>query len=309
MSCVASSTNLDQPAADPCPLLSINSSLKSQRPPSLPSSLLQPPLPPPPPPPPPLDERCSICMEDEDGNPTVRLSCKHVFHKQCLDAQVAAKSPSPRLTFGYLCCALCRAPMSRDVEIDGLADHFDLQDRVHTVCRLSAIEDSAISGLTSMPMVRAFEAVMREMAAYRCARCETVYCGGKASCAGNTDPNKLLCQDCTWRDAKSDHKCRVHGASKAIFKCDCCCSVATFDCSGNHYCDDCHGRVNDGGTSRPECRGRVTDKCPLSLFHPPNQPRNHDVAKNGFVIGCSSCLGIDSFCEQAAVSSQTSQRF
>ena len=125
MSCVASSTNLDQPAADPCPLLSINSSLKSQRPPSLPSSLLQPPLPPPPPPPPPLDERCSICMEDEDGNPTVRLSCKHVFHKQCLDAQVAAKSPSPRLTFGYLCCALCRAPMSRDVEIDkGRLDSF-----------------------------------------------------------------------------------------------------------------------------------------------------------------------------------------
>lgn len=253
-------------------------------------------------------DACSICMEQDDKE-LVTLACKHRFHKACLQAQVAAQSPTIRLTFGYLRCALCRMFMNRDV-IEGLHAHFDLCDQVHAVCRKRALEDCAIEGLISQPSDKAYEVVMEEMAAYRCARCQAVYCGGRVECAANVDvdPTSLLCHDCAWRDAKSTHKCEVHGARKAVFKCDCCCAIATYDCSGNHYCDSCHQSVNDGVTIRPNCRGRVQDCCPLSLLHPPNQPRNHSVRKKGFVVGCIACLGIDGHCEMA-VSNETAGAF
>ena len=255
-----------------------------------------------------MSKQCAICMGE--GDATIRLDCSHEFHKACLEAQVASGSMTrPRLTFGFLRCALCRTPMLPDV-IDGLKPHLELQSRVQAVCLARAREDGTIDGLDTMAPAAANDAVLQEMAAYHCARCEAVFCAGKAECAGNADPDPitLLCQDCAWRDAKSDHKCRMHGASKAVYKCDCCCSVATFDCSGNHYCDWCHSHHTDGGTSRPECRGRVCDRCPLSLPHPPNQSRNHNVQKSGFVIGCTACLGIDSMCEMQ-ISSASVQRF
>ena len=246
----------------------------------------------------------------ESGGDLVRLDCQHTYHKACLEAQVAAGSSGPRITFGFLGCAQCRMQMRRDA-VDGLAPHYDLQERVHECCLKRAKEDGTIPGLDSMPAPVAFNAVMTKMAAYLCARCETVYCGGKVDCAAQADldPTTLLCQDCAWRESKSDHKCRTHGPSKAIFKCDSCCSVATFDCSGNHYCDACHGSVSDGQVVRPECRGRVCDRCPLSLPHPANQPRNHGVGKTGFVIGCAACLRVDGLCDMSGVSSQTSSRF
>ena len=65
----------------------------------------------------------------------------------------------------------------------------------------------------------------------------------------------MLCRECNFsRQAK---KCEKHGARYAIYKCDCCCSIATYDCSGNHYCDRCHaspfdGACTGGGESKPE---------------------------------------------------------
>lgn len=115
-----------------------------------------------------------------------------------------------------------------------------------------ALEDGSIEGLDKMTTKAATEAVLQHMSAYKCARCEAIFCGGKADCAGSAelDPATLLCQDCAWLDAKSDHKCRVHGAAKVVFKCDSCCSVATFECSGNHYCDQCHAHHSDARVCR-----------------------------------------------------------
>lgn len=201
---------------------------------------------------------------------------------------------------------------SAEKEIQQLCEHFELQDRTYAICAKRAVEDDAVKGLAAMKQEEAFNAVMQQMAAYRCARCETIYCGGKAECGAaddSLDPASLLCQECAWREAKSDHKCRTHGPSKAIFKCDCCCAIATYDCSGNHYCDSCHKTPSDGLTVRHECRGRVQDRCPLSLPHPPNRPRNHSIRKSGFVVGCAACLGIESHCDMASVSSATIDAF
>ena len=73
-------------------------------------------------------------MEGGDDS-MVRLSCSHSFHQQCLQAQVAAGTDAakPRLTFGFLRCALYRTPMQDDA-IDGLAPHLKLQSKVIDVC-------------------------------------------------------------------------------------------------------------------------------------------------------------------------------
>ena len=86
---------------------------------------------------------CSICLEESAS--LISLDCKHGFHRTCLEAQVEARSPTRRLTFGYLNCALCRVPMRRDA-VNGLDAHFDLQERVHAVCSARASVDGAIEG-------------------------------------------------------------------------------------------------------------------------------------------------------------------
>ena len=78
-----------------------------------------------------------------------------------------------------------------------------------------------------------------------------------------------------------------------MFKCDFCCAVATYDCSGVHFCDPCHGgggwrgRNNDERTQK--CLGRPGDRCPLGKRHPKNGARE----SRNFVIGCAKCLGIE----------------
>ena len=117
----------------------------------------------------------------------------------------------------------------------------------------------------------------------------------------------MLCRECNFsRQAK---KCEKHGARYAIYKCDCCCSIATYDCSGNHYCDRCHASPFDGAKLRQRCRGRPGDKCPLGVAHPQNAPREHNKPKNGFVVGCTKCLGIASHCDMASVSDAAVERF
>mmetsp|Transcript_20568 Transcript_20568/g.33182 ORF Transcript_20568/g.33182 Transcript_20568/m.33182 type:complete len:159 (-) Transcript_20568:109-585(-) len=148
------------------------------------------------------------------------------------------------------------------------------------------------------------------MATYQCFECGDTFCGGKAECDAQSDKaKKAKCRECSFAGARSSLKCKKHGVKYAIFKCDCCCSIATYDCSGNHYCNTCHSKIDKKTVGRPKCRGREGDNCPLGVPHPPNQVRNHDIQKNGFVVGCTKCLGIHAHCTMSAVSASTRARF
>jgi len=113
---------------------------------------------------------------------------------------------------------------------------------------------------------------------------------GKLSCAEemNIDLSaKYVCDTCEWgqKNAK-DHRCFVHGKKYAMFKCDSCCAVATWDCFSNHYCERCHNMACE--TKHFPCPG--PDKCPLGIAHPQNSHGRHGESNLGFVIGCFKCF-------------------
>ena len=265
----------------------------------------------------PIRGECFICMDDESAGELVQLACSHIFHKGCLGRQIAARWAGKRVTFNYLHCALCREGIdttNRSLRRT-IQSHRELKTAVESVCQRRAEEDG-----TATPTARD----LSDMAAYICSNCAAPYCGGRVSCGadaveeegggggevgtcgeGAAAAAERLCERCAFSKtrktvvdqeedpAKCDHRCLAHGARHAVFKCDFCCAVATYDCSGVHFCDPCHGgggwrgRNNDERTQK--CLGRPGDRCPLGKRHPKNGARE----SRNFVIGCAKCLGIE----------------
>ncbi len=81
-------------------------------------------------------------------------------------------------------------------------------------------------------------------------------------------------------------ECSVHGSTFAIFKCDSCCSVATWSCDTNHYCLRC---LSEAPFSKDyPCAGGVL--CSLGLEHPINGAGILGEAHTAFVLGCGKCI-------------------
>jgi len=126
-------------------------------------------------------------------------------------------------------------------------------------------------------------------AIYNCEECTKHYIPGKLSCAEelelDLENTKLICGECEWQKQAQDHRCFKHGKKFAIFKCDSCCSIASWDCYSNHYCERCH---NQACTAKfYPCPG--PEKCPLGMAHPANCTAVHGQNNMGFVIGCYKC--------------------
>ncbi|GAB5359965.1 hypothetical protein AAMO2058_000587000 [Amorphochlora amoebiformis] len=262
---------------------------------------------------------CSICLGSNGG--VHELKCGHTFHYECIHEQLSKKWTSHRVTFNFMACALCRKDIALHQNISEtekeivamLSKYAKLREEVHKVCLETAKVDGSIEGLEKMPDEKQRKAVAAQMAAFLCSECTQPFCGGRVECGAgeeSIDPKTLMCQKCSYRITTRGRKCpKNHGVQFAIFKCDCCCNIATYDCSGNHYCNPCHNNF-DKKVGRPFCRGRPGDKCPLGIPHAPNQSRDHSIRRNGFVVGCTKCLGIDSYCQaNYYVSNQTRARF
>lgn len=292
-----------------------------------------------------LDEQCAICMcgdadvsvldprrVDHHKERLTQLDCGHTFHVSCLLAQIDNGTrhnagAGVRLTHRFLDCAVCRKQLHisrRDGRLRAAAALSSAaaaprreREQCYQVCYTRARREGAIKGLRRMGAEQARAAVERTMAAYRCTNCSGVFCGGLNACTaagdesgGNGGANGrgavMLCHECSY--SMQARKCDKHGARYAVYKCDCCCSIATYDCGGNHYCDQCHATPYDGAKLRQHCRGRPEDKCPLGVPHPQNVPRQHNKPKNGYVVGCTKCLGIANHCDNF-VSDAAIQRF
>jgi len=251
------------------------------------------------------------------------LDCGHTFHLRCLEAQIKNRWPGVKISFAHLTCSLCRAELQIKNDKKGpnrhwastrlqkiLKPHLKMKGEVHQLLVQAAQEEGFLKDIHACSHNKRVEVAMEKMAAFMCAECKKPFCGGRADCAqeAKLDASKMQCGVCAWKDTESPYKCEKHGVEYAVFKCDCCCQPATYDCSGNHYCEKCH-TFFDRNASRPTCQGREEDKCPLGVVHPPNQPRNHNIKKVGYVIGCTKCLGIDAHCNMDAVSQQTRARY
>lgn len=114
---------------------------------------------------------------------------------------------------------------------------------------------------------------------YQCSSCADIYYSGTRVChraagirilwtkekallwVGNDDqpdPDDLLCLKCT---GVGNTICVRHGPAYIEYKCNFCCSIATFTCHV-YYCAACHSRAGNIGAA-PSCAG--ADSCPLKV--------------------------------------------
>jgi hypothetical protein len=189
-----------------------------------------------------------------------------------------------------------------------LKEHFDLKEKVVGIAVGKYREDGLDEKLgETLGRDPTDEEVRKDaqdvMAVYMCATCRPSqpYCGGRADCVQMQDlvAESLKCHECEWAAlaGENDRRCMVHGHKFAMFKCDSCCAIATWNCTYHHFCERCHGMAF-GAKSFP-CPG--PDKCPLGIPHPKNIEADFSIAMNAkkvhksFVLGCTACLG---YCEE-----------
>mmetsp|Transcript_10287 Transcript_10287/g.23169 ORF Transcript_10287/g.23169 Transcript_10287/m.23169 type:complete len:507 (+) Transcript_10287:104-1624(+) len=237
-----------------------------------------------------LQGTCAVCFEEGS---VLQLDCEHTYCLECLEGQLAARWPGPRVTFQYLQCALCRAPLQHDLIEDSLEKHRELRDRIVAVAARKFCEDSSPDERDENVEARA-EA---EMTVYMCGDCSEPYCAGRVDCAVAAAEAEVAqqhrCHECEWATLakRDDRRCMIHGHRFAMFKCDSCCAVATWNCYSNHYCERCHNQA--GQAKYYPCPG--PELCPLGIPHPRNVEAIHGDTMTSFVLGCTACLG----CEEA----------
>jgi len=232
------------------------------------------------------------------GDSLVAIECGHAFHISCLIDQVNAKWYGARIAFSFLNCALCRSQLVHHELADTMKPYLILKDTIQKMIKQKAEEQPEDLGEFSI------EELLDKLAFYECVECKEPYCGGLVSCAENMeiDISNLKCQKCVFMEAPQsnnqdeqkilDRRCFTHGFQHAVFKCDKCCSFATYDCIYNHYCDRCHGLAYSEEFF--PCEG--LPKCPLGIVHPPNVVSLHAGHQNSvipYVLGCMKCMGMD----------------
>ena len=234
----------------------------------------------------------------------MRLSCRHVFHVDCILTILKNKWLSPRIVFQFLNCPQCKS-----IKID--APHcppiFKLtseigvfQEEVQKKAllrikfedldkdpRLKDPNDDFYNNLQAWAMFK--------LAYYQCFKCKEAYFGGQKDCIRAQQeqqefkPEELVCSKCAALSVEGGQKsCKKHGMDFIDFKCRFCCAIANWFCWGTtHFCDDCHKRQCKGDylskykkDKLPQCTGGK--KCPLGIEkHPPNGDE--------YSMGCSIC--------------------
>lgn len=254
---------------------------------------------------------CCICRGgEEEGDQLIQLSsCQHCAHLDCLRQQLQARWSGKKISFNYLQCGECRTPLAHDALFFHLIPHLQLKHKVEALCLQQAQADGIIEDFEKKMAENVQDTMnqcMSTLSCYLCAQCSEPFCGGRVDCADDDalDLSALCCPSCKFKSTKDGPtetksnlkaaelsnkwrgKCQIHGYAFAIYKCDSCCSVATWDCRSNHYCERCHNMAS----SKKDFKCPGIKKCPLGIDHPPNKAGVHGEVDNGFVIGCSKCF-------------------
>jgi hypothetical protein len=216
------------------------------------------------------------------------------------------------MTFGYLNCSLCRSPLEHGALEEKLAPHRDLRDRAFDVALKKFQDDGFREQFEELDRPITEEEIIAEavavMVVFQCCDCKEPFCAGRMDCAeaamlDETHAKPMQCPTCEWTSSarRNDHRCMIHGHKYAMFKCDSCCAVATWNCYSNHYCERCHNEAHMA--KHYPCPG--PEKCPLGMPHPPNVEAKHvkdEMAS--FCIGCTACLGCNEIQEDLRFNDQ-----
>lgn len=255
------------------------------------------------------EDICAICLCPLSEQQSIELSCGHQWHLSCVEQQLrqAAPSPSRRLVFNGIRCALCNRVCTHP-EIDPLVSA--TEQTLHRVDQL-ILEQARADQLYQHPAVTSpqssfFGNVVEYgrsiYAFYLCSLCRQPYFGGTIDCADASQaelpPDDQLCPSCSPR---ANVTCtEVSHAPFHIWKCRFCCNRATFVCHGStHLCDQCHAK-DDGVRHRRRsgahgalnippipCRGRP--HCTTPLLPDKETHQNGPSANCEQLLQCAAC--------------------
>jgi len=234
---------------------------------------------------------CLICFDSTDpllGCTTLSTEmrcCKAQVHDACLEAMVKAGHSGKTIGFNHVKCPGCRTSMVDPYRGGWRGNLYQLMNQERRLfLQIKKMTENQNKGLPKEEQ--------GDWAFFKCVECTHPFCGGKISCAEEfkLDPATMVCDGCDWAKDAEDHRCFEHGKDFAVFKCDFCCSPASWACGSVHYCTYCH---DHGGYQHPTpCPG--PDKCPLGIPHPPPiTPQESGRYTISFVIGCHKCNNPD----------------
>jgi len=242
---------------------------------------------------------CPVCFCGVEDEPSFKLPCcKNHLHAECFMHQIKSghfdreSRKARKYDFMHLKCPCCRTLYDENLRwtedvnsvvygVDGSFWSNTWRQVMDTYRDVKYLVEEQERGLT--------DEEKGGWAIFNCQKCTKMYIPGKMSCAEEMDLNleeqEFVCPECEWQVEAQDHRCFKHGKKYAMFKCDSCCSIASWDCFYNHYCERCHNRACD--KKFYPCPGK--GKCPLGMPHPPNCEGVHGKNNFGFVIGCYKC--------------------
>lgn len=258
------------------------------------------------------DDICAICLCPLTEQRSITLSCSHSWHLACIQEQLrqAAPSPSRRMVFNGIRCALCSSVCTHP-ELDAMVcTTAHVLHRVDELIREQAAadrlhEDPAVTN----PNSRFYQDVIGYgrfvYAFYICVLCRQPYFGGTVDCADATrfelPPDDQLCPSCSPRPNETCTD-TTH-APFHVWKCRFCCRRATFVCHGStHLCDTCHSLDNPLEHRR---RVRVQDRLNIPVTPCPGRPecteimpvgedhhRNGAESKCEQLLECAACISL-----------------
>ena len=254
------------------------------------------------------EDYCNICwIEGLNAAPCIELTCHHVFHYACLAKRIQARWDGNVISFGFLECPLCK----RDIQHDALAGLLKKANSCRDQVRAKALQRLSYEQLTQCKDItdpqshfykKPQEYAMHRYAYYECEKCKQPYFAGMKSCDGiqgqpddDDDEPRNICQACSPESRSLVATCEKHGNKFIEYKCNFCCSVASWFCWGRtHFCDTCHSKQRAGNyLSRkpisffPVCKG--PQSCPLGISHPKHG------TKEKVPLGCAACRNVDHF--------------
>ena len=232
-----------------------------------------------------------VCYDKVKAAPTVLLGCGHALHAECVRGMLRTRWTTPRITFGFMGCPLCKTPVAHPAFEELLTPLHELHEKVRTKAfmrlKYEGKQDAeAITAPGGKWHGRPKDYAEDLYAYYECYKCKEPYYGGERACGaagdGDFNPQDLICGSC--QPGARDQVCSKHGTDYIEFKCRYCCSIAVWYCHGTtHYCDPCHS----GGARAGPCpwrHGKAIEgatECPLGIDHPP--------AGEEFALGCGIC--------------------
>ena len=132
---------------------------------------------------------CGICMTSGLGQEAcVRLgNCGHIFHYNCILRKVGNKWPSPRMTFDFMNCSVCKLEISCP-QNPNLHSFLTKLKNLKTDMENKAVAKARVEGIDKDPRLHDdFQGDLKKWAVYKCAyylcyTCNKPYFGGMKDC-------------------------------------------------------------------------------------------------------------------------------